>query len=110
MEIKDSTIGDIGVYEIIGRLDASTSKDLETKFNQLYDAGHRKFIFNLQSLEYISSAGLRVFLFMAKKLNKIGFVSLCSMQKQVTDVFQMSGFNTIFEVYNNIDDALKTKS
>lgn len=106
MECKESKINDISIVEIIGRLDATNSGSLEEKIVNSINNGNHKFVADLTQLEYISSAGLRVFLAVAKKLSKTGHIHLCCMQSQVKEVFEMSGFTAIFKLYDTQDDAV----
>lgn len=106
MECKESKINNVSVLDITGRIDATNSGSLEEQINASIDAGNNKFVADLSGLEYISSAGLRVFLAVAKKLGKTGHIHLCCLQSQVKDVFEMSGFTAIFKLYDDRDDAV----
>lgn len=105
MHITDHFINGILVVGIHGRLDGTNANQVESYLNKAIDDGHGKIILELSSLEYISSIGLRVFLAMAKKVTGYGFIRLASLQPQVFDVFHMSGFDTIFQIYNKADEA-----
>ncbi len=106
MECKESKKNDISILEIIGRLDATNSGSLEEQIVNSINNGNHKFVADLNQLEYISSAGLRVFLAVAKKLSNTGYIHLCCMQPQVKDVFEMSGFTAIFKLYDTQDKAV----
>jgi len=106
MECKESKINNVSVLEIIGRLDATNSNALEDQIISLIENGNHKFVADLHQLEYISSAGLRVFLAVAKKLSKTGHIHICCMQTQVKEVFEMSGFTAIFKVFENKEEAI----
>jgi anti-sigma B factor antagonist len=106
MECKESKIKDVSVLEIIGRLDATNSSTLEEQITESINNGNHQFVADLSQLDYISSAGLRVFLAIAKKLSNIGQIHLCCLQTQVKEVFEMSGFTTIFKLYDTQDEAV----
>ena len=106
MEIKKTKIDQIEIFEISGRIDANNSKDFENILTQSFEGGTTKMVADLASLEYISSSGLRVFLSIAKKIGKNGFIYLCSLQPQVLQIFSISGFNNIFEIFENREKAL----
>ena len=106
MECKESKINDISILEISGRLDATNSSTLEEQIISSINNGNQKFVADLSDLEYISSAGLRVFLAVAKKLSNIGHIHLCCMQTQVKEVFEMSGFTAIFKLYDSKEEAI----
>jgi anti-anti-sigma factor len=60
------------VLGIIGRLDAVTSESLEQEVRRQLDAGQTRIAFDLSGLDYISSAGLRVFMMAARALRGKG--------------------------------------
>ena len=62
---------------------------------------------NLEKLDYISSAGLRVLLATAKKLKAIGGeLRVCSLNEIVTEVFDITGFDLILTVLPSESEAL----
>lgn len=106
MEVK--SLNDAKVITVPQRVDAYNSKELEDGLNELLSGGAKKLICNFEINEYISSAGLRVFLTTLKSMkNSGGEIVLCSMQQSVKSIFDMSGFSRIFKIFNTTDDALK---
>ncbi|MBL7135410.1 MAG: STAS domain-containing protein [Candidatus Marinimicrobia bacterium] len=58
-------------------------------------------------MDYISSAGLRVLLQAAKKLNRIGgTLVLCSVKDEIKKVFDIAGLSPIFPIYIDQEDAI----
>lgn len=107
MDIVERMQDGVAVLAIAGRLDTNTSSALEMKFTQLAGAGNTRFLFDLAGLEYVSSAGLRVFLLAAKKLKASGGkLALAHLSANVKEVFDMSGFSSIFAIYASEADAL----
>lgn len=106
MHITDQFINGVLVVGIHGRLDGTNANQVETYLSKAIDDGHTKLVLELSELEYISSIGLRVFLAMGKKVSKTGYIRLAALQPQVFDVFHMSGFDTIFQIFNNAEDAV----
>ena len=106
MEIKKVKSNQVEVFEISGRIDANNAKDFENELTKSTQEGTTKIVVDLSNLDYISSSGLRVFLLIAKKLEKSGFIYLCSLQPQVLQIFTISGFNTIFSIFENKEVAL----
>ncbi len=99
-------VNEVNVLHVIGRLDASNAKDLESQINELIDKGETAFVANLEKLDYISSAGLRVFLLAGKNLSGKGHICLCCLQDKVNHVFKISGFSSIFEIYKDQESAV----
>ena len=64
---------------------------------------------DLEKLEYVSSSGLRILLMFLKKIKTMeGRFMLCSMTADIKEIFEISGFINIFEIYDNSDSALKS--
>ncbi len=99
MDVKTIKSGSLEIAEVTGRIDATNSAELESVLSGLVDAGVTRILVDLNGLSYISSSGLRVFLLMAKKLEKAGKICLCNLQPQVEQIFTISGFNTIFKIF-----------
>lgn len=92
MEIMKLKTGDTLQIRLIGRLDTTTAPSLETELNEELPA-LKELIFDLKGLEYISSAGLRVFLLAQKKINREGKKMIVrNVQEEVLNVFRFTGF------------------
>lgn len=88
-----------------GRLDSTNSAAVEKEIFEQLGSGH--VVMDASKLDYISSAGLRVVLVVAKKLQReeAKFI-LSGMQPHIRDVFDISGFLTILTTADNRDAAL----
>ena len=76
------------IIRIVGRLDTITAPALDKAINE--DIGDtRNLILDMKSLEYISSAGLRVLLGAQKKMQKIGSMKVVNVCEEVMEVFEM---------------------
>jgi len=108
VEIIEEIQDDINIYRLKGRLDSNTSQDLEDKLFQVISDGSKKIIVDFENLDYISSAGLRI-IFKVKKaiLREDGRIILCSMQKYVKNVFQVTGVDPFVQILDTMDEALK---
>jgi anti-anti-sigma factor len=63
---------------------------------------------DFKALDYISSAGLRVLLATAKRLSSEGgSLRICHLNDTVREVFEISGFSTIFSVFDTEAEALE---
>lgn len=108
MEIIQEKVNDVAIVEIKGRLDVTTASDLEQVFTKLLGENQNKVLVECRELEYISSAGLRVLLNAAKQYNKVsGQIMLAGLSQNVKQVFEISGFTSIFPIYATRDEALK---
>ena len=85
------------IIEIVGRLDTITAPALDKTITE--DIGDtRNLILDMKSLEYISSAGLRVLLGAQKKMQKIGSMKVVNVCEEVMEVFEMTGFADILVI------------
>ena len=85
------------IIEIVGRLDTITAPALDKIINE--DIGDTKnLVLDVKGMEYISSAGLRVFLAAQKKMQKIGSMKVVGVCQEVMEVFEMTGFADILVI------------
>ena len=107
MEIRTTKEAKATVVAITGRLDAVTAPEYEKKMQELIGGGDVCFVVDFEALEYISSAGLRVLLVIAKLLKaKSGQVRFAKVAGTVKEVFDISGFGSIFQIDTTVADAL----
>jgi anti-sigma B factor antagonist len=107
MLISIKTTDEVKVLEFEGKLDTQTSPDAQEQMTELIEIGEKKFLVNFGKLDYISSAGLRVLLIAAKQLKSAGGeLRICSLNEVVKEVFDISGFTTIFKVFGSESEAL----
>ena len=112
MEItEERSSADVLILSVIGKLDVSTSKALQDKILSLIASGQRKFVVDLSRLDYISSAGLRVFLLATKHLDAAkGKMILCSPKAGVKEVFDIAGFSSFLTLAGSTEEAIKNLS
>ncbi len=97
MKIEINKNEEATVLKIIGRLDTITAPALDKAINE--DIGDTKdLVLDVKEMEYISSAGLRVFLSAQKKMQKIGSMKVRNVCEEVMDVFEMTGFADILVI------------
>jgi anti-anti-sigma factor len=108
MEIQTAKEKNTVVVSVKGKIDAVTAPEFEKALSTLIAQGENIFLFNFSGLEYISSAGLRSILATAKQLKpKGGNILFSGLKGPVKDVFKISGFGTIFKIFETREDALK---
>jgi anti-sigma B factor antagonist len=108
MEITTSAKNDVLLVTLNGRLDAVTAADFDQKINSLLTEGASSLVLNLHGLEYISSAGLRSILVTGKKLKSSnGGFALVGLRGVVKEVFEVSGFYSIFKIFESEEEALR---
>jgi len=91
-EIAIQTEGDVALE---GRLDAAQAEKAQAYLDQYPDTE----ILDLSNLEYVSSAGLGVFLKVHKRLADKGAVlRLTNVNVHILDIFKYSGFDKLFVI------------
>jgi len=107
MDIIQENNNEVEIFNVKGSLDSNTSSELEAKIYTALESGQRKLIINLEKLEYISSAGLRVMLKTTKDLKRLdGNIVLCSLQDYVREVFEIAGFDGYMNIEKNLEEAM----
>ncbi len=104
-EITSIKRNDYIILSINGRIDGSSSFDLDSAFADLTSKDTRRIIVDFTNVNYLSSAGIRVFVNYQKKLKKIdGEIMLHSMNPIVDEVFKLSGLKSVFKVITDEDE------
>lgn len=107
MFVHHESHGAMQVFRPVGRLDSATSGDLEALLVEKLDAGCTGVVLDLADLDYVSSAGLRVILMTGKRLRGAGGrLVLARLRDSVRDLFEMSGFLTLFPITDSVEQAL----
>ncbi|MBI4773707.1 MAG: STAS domain-containing protein [Deltaproteobacteria bacterium] len=105
--ISTGKSGGATVVSVKGRMDAASAPDFEKNMQEMIDGGQRAFAVDLSELDYISSAGLRAILSIAKRLKTLnGNFLIASLRGPVKEVFEISGFSSIIPIYDSVDAAL----
>lgn len=107
MNLAIEKIGETLVVSPEGKINSANATSLEADLLAQVEKGERKVVLDLSRLDYISSAGLRVVLLLAKRLKQqAGSLVLCSLQPHVSEVFEISGFLGILTAVDSRADAL----
>ena len=80
-----------------GRLDTTTVPEFEKAANEI-PVEITELVIDAEKLEYVSSAGLRVFLMLQKKMNAQGKMTVKGLTESVREVFDITGFSDILNI------------
>ncbi|CAK0747347.1 putative anti-sigma factor antagonist BtrV [Azospirillaceae bacterium] len=109
MVIIEQNTGDVVVIVPQGRIDSNTAKEFEEVILAAITPQSPAMVVDCNQLDYVSSAGLRVLLMAAKRIKAAkGRLALCGLKPHVQEVFDVSGFSTIFAIQAGRDAALAT--
>lgn len=107
MQIDDLSQNGALVVAPTGRIDSTTAAAVEEHLLRVFNAGHRRIVIDLSGVDYISSAGLRVLLGLAKRMREIkGGLVLCGMNDAVHQVFGLAGFLPLFAIDESREAAV----
>ena len=109
MEIRQGEQDGIITIELLGRLDELATTEVEEAFTAILNDGAMRVVLDLGGVEYVSSSGLRVLLMLAKAMtNRTGLLKLCCLSPFVAEVFEISNFTQLFEVYQTSEGAVQS--
>lgn len=97
MKIDMNKTADALTISVAGRLDTTTAPELEAAVKTSLE-GIRELTFDMSSLEYISSAGLRVLLTAQKIMSRNGTMTLRGCSAEIKEIFDITGFTDILDI------------
>ena len=97
MKITKLPEGDKLTVKIEGRLDTTTAPELENELKASYE-GVSEMLLDVSQMEYISSAGLRVFLSAHKTMSKQGILKVKGANPDIIEIFEVTGFSDILNL------------
>ena len=80
-----------------GRLDTTTAPELEKELDSGLE-GVTELIFNMEGLDYLSSAGLRILLGAQKTMKKQGSMKVIHVNETIMEIFEVTGFADILTI------------
>jgi anti-anti-sigma factor len=96
------------IISIEGKMDAISAPEFEDKMGEWLEQGETSFIINLGEVNYMSSAGLRSILIVAKKLKENdGKLIFVNLREEVQKIFRISGFSSMIPTYESLEVALE---
>lgn len=108
MSLTREQNGDVVVVSAAGQINSANASEIERSLLAWLEEGAGKWVLDMSGVEYISSAGLRVVLLIAKRLKQNGGrLVLCSLQPHVKEIFDISGFLAILDVADSRDTAIQ---
>lgn len=97
MNFEKTADGSTLLVTLEGELDSMNTPELEEKLLEEID-GVTDLTFDLKELEYVSSAGLRVFLSMQKKMKAQGNMVIKNVDEEVMEIFTVTGFVKLLNI------------
>ena len=111
MQIVTRKVYDVLVVDIGGKLDTNSSGDASDQLVKIVQGDIKQIVLNLDKLDYVSSAGLRIILRTSKLLQGgRGELKICHANGVVKEVLETSGFNSLLKIYDTEKDAVNAFS
>ena len=102
------------VLQVSGRLDQDTCETFRAELTQFVGTALRDngvLILDLSATEYVSSAGLRCFLMASRQMKAAkGRILVAELQPMVAEIFEISHFDLLFEMFKTVREALAAVS
>ncbi len=113
MEVAHRRMHRVDILSIDGRMQAPEAAQLQERINQLFAEGRFRIVLDLKNLEYVSSPGLRVLIEARKRAREWkltdfdrGDVRIVNLPPRIKEVFDLTGFTSLFQVYDDLVDAV----
>jgi len=107
IDIKWRQEGDIAIASILGRIDSMSSDRFQALMEEGLGSGPRGLLMDFERVSYISSAGLRVCLVLAKRLRGTGqALAMCSLSDVNKEIMAVSGFDKLIVVHEDPESAI----
>ena len=106
--VKENHVATSWCLELIGRLDGTTADEFERRLDASLAKGAHRVVLNCAQLNYLSSAGLRVLLAYAKKIQRAhGKLCLAALTPTIRSVLEIAGFLSFLALQPSVDEAMK---
>ncbi|MDX2028448.1 MAG: STAS domain-containing protein [Alphaproteobacteria bacterium] len=96
-----------GIMEISRYLDSASAREVEEDVSLCIQSGAREMVLDCAKLHYITGAGMRAILAMARDMQAVeGKLAVCNLQPQVREMFEACGYDKIIPIYGDRDEAV----
>jgi anti-sigma B factor antagonist len=108
MEVTTTQYKHSDLVKAAGRIDSYTSPQLAEAFDAITGNGRYKIVFDMEGVEYMSSAGLRVLINTQKTCKRYnrGEVVLARVPKRIYDALDLAGFVPLFKFFDEVTAAV----
>jgi anti-anti-sigma factor len=110
MEITIKRMESYDIVIIKDRIDSNTAPELSDILKSITDMKRYKIILDMGAVNFVSSAGLRVFINLQKTCKKVnqGEVIMVNTPSRVYETLELAGFAPLFKFYSNVNSAIET--
>jgi anti-sigma B factor antagonist len=113
MQVNHRRMNRVDLIAVSGRVDAASAPQLKQQIEAVFEEGRYRIVLDLSELEYISSPGLRVLIEARKQARNWKFtdieggdIRIVHMPARVKEVFDLTGFTALFDIYDDTVEAV----
>jgi anti-anti-sigma factor len=111
VEITEIKSGAVTTVALKGRIDSTTAGPLKDRLCALAESVPAKLVIDFRDVAYISSAGFRTLLIIAKQTEDVsGALALCSISSEVRRLFEIAAFTELFLILPSREEAIAALS
>ncbi len=106
MQLQKKNVGDVALLTITGTISFNDESTLRSALHRIAKDGKHKVVVDCAKMDSLNSHALSTFL-KAHKSFKEGKIAFANLNPHVRKVFETSNLDTVFKLYDNVDDALE---
>jgi anti-sigma B factor antagonist len=108
MEVSTKQFKRCDLVAATGRIDSQTAPQLETALQEINDADRFNIVFDMDHVDFVSSAGLRVMIAIQKTCKKWnrGELVLANVPERIYETLDLAGFVPLFQIFDNVVEAV----
>ncbi len=109
LEIHEREKEGIRILDLSGRLTVGEASSVRDRTRDLLAEGARRFLFNLQQVDYIDSTGLGMLVMSYTTVEKAGGeLKLLNLNRRNVELLVLTKLFTVFELFNEEQDAVNS--
>jgi len=94
------------LLHVAGRIDSSNAWDFDRSLQGHLRSADKVLVMDCDNLRYISSAGLRVILTLARRFKPPKKFALTALSREIAEILRISGFDQIISIYATSEEAV----
>ncbi|WP_116597928.1 STAS domain-containing protein [Primorskyibacter marinus] len=107
MNLSSSSVGATQIITVEeARIDAAVAIQFKDRMREVSDGGPARIVLNLRNVDFIDSSGLGAIVAAMKQLEDGRTLDLCALTPNVDKVFRLTRMDTIFGIFDSVDDAV----
>ena len=109
--LKVQNINNINVvsFKDNDRFNALIAEEAKKELLEFFNKSNVKMVLDLDGIRFIDSSGFGVFLSVMKAANNnYGVFKICNVNKEVMELFKLLQLHNVFEIYDSLNDCLKS--